>query len=303
MSTHAEISTLAELADGTLPSEQAGDIRAHLAECRSCMAPYVDAVRYRAAWLADSDAFKPDRHVLELARMDRSPEREAARAGVGSPRSRAADRSFRWQPALAVAAVLMVALVLTGRGWFARSPSVGFALPPAVREATEWSSSRGLVLPGGERTADRVQPGLRSGQDVSSPALDREVRSSIADYERGPRRAVVGARLVASLLAVGEIDAARDYAREALEAHPDDVPLLVYAADAHYRSNDLASAEELLRRAVMRAPGDPIASLDLALVLRQQARDDEADELLARVERAKVRALAERARRERAQSR
>jgi hypothetical protein len=39
---------------------EARTVRDHLAECRSCLAAYVDAVRYRAAWLIDPRAFRLD---------------------------------------------------------------------------------------------------------------------------------------------------------------------------------------------------------------------------------------------------
>jgi putative zinc finger protein len=72
--THIELSTLAQCADGTLPEIEARTVREHLAECRSCLAAYVDAVRYRAAWLADSDAFRlegSDRALVGLRRTKR----------------------------------------------------------------------------------------------------------------------------------------------------------------------------------------------------------------------------------------
>src|SRR5262249_60568109 len=65
---HVSSEDIARLAEGTLPPEPAEVILAHLSRCRSCMAAYVEAVRYRAAWLAEPHAFKPPEDVLEHGR-------------------------------------------------------------------------------------------------------------------------------------------------------------------------------------------------------------------------------------------
>jgi len=154
------------------------------------------------------------------------------------------------------------------------------------------------VLPGAENHADRVRVELRAGSTGSSIGLDQEVRRAVQDYERGPRSAEVCARVVAGLLAHGEIDAARDYARESLERHPDAVPLLVFAADASYRANDLAGAETLLRQAARRAPHDPMVALDLGLVLKQLGKGDESRQRLVKAADGRSAPIASRARRE-----
>src|SRR5258708_31437311 len=92
------------------------------------------------------------------------------------------------------------------------APTLGFALPPAVREATEWSSARGLVLPGGERLAGQTLPVLRSGLGESSPSLEREVDSLTTLYEHARHSPELAARVVAALLAANEVPAAGDYA-------------------------------------------------------------------------------------------
>src|SRR5262249_20108791 len=102
MTTHVDLATLAELVDGTLPAAEVSRVRAHLGECRSCMAAYADAVRFRAAWLANPDAFRAEEEAGSLM-----PEGLA-----GSSRS---ARGSRWRPdgkLLSIAAAAAVVLWL-----------------------------------------------------------------------------------------------------------------------------------------------------------------------------------------------
>jgi tetratricopeptide (TPR) repeat protein len=289
MTTHPEPGILAQFAEGTLPTAAADVVRAHLAECRSCMAAYSDAVRYRAAWLADSEAFALEAGMRSVAL---NPGAAAVRAGTHRPPHLILGVSV----ATAAGALAIWASVSTLPE---RAPSLGFPLPPAVRQASELSSARGLVLPGAERLADRLPPERRSGQPSSWPELDGEVRSIVNTYnDSGPRGPEAGTTVVAALLANGEIESATEYAREALRKYPKDVRLLVFAADARYRSGDPSGAETLLRQARRHAPRDPLVALDLALVARQSGHHEEARALLTQVARSRVAPLAARASRE-----
>lgn len=287
MTSHIELATLAELVDGSMPTEASVNARRHLVTCRSCMAAYADAVRYRAAWLADSEAFDVPDDALRLASRHGPPGASPARRHLPGIVSRV----------LRIAAAMVVVAGASVFWLASRTPSLDFELPPAVRQAAEVSSARGLVLPGATVSADRAQDELRSGGFVSSPGLDREVGTLLEEYENAPSPER-GARVLAGLLATGEIHAARAYAGECLNRFPRHVALLVFASDASFRANDLAEAEQRLRRAARLAPGDPVVALDLALVLRQLDREDEARPLLLRVSESRVPSLAARATRE-----
>lgn len=286
MSVHPDPESLAELAEGTLERDAARALREHLAACRPCTAAYVDAVRYRAAWLARPELFA------------RAP--EAARRVLALRRAR---RRERWpHPGRVVAAVaaglviaFAAALTIELAG---RAPMTHLALTPAVLAASERSSSLGLVLPGGERLADRPAPAYRAGFERPRADLEREVDGLVEHYERGDRSPAQAARVIEGLLAIDDLEAARAYAREALRNLPDDVTLLACAAVASYRSNDLAGAEQSLRRAQARAPGDPVVSLDLGLVLRARGSTRESAALLARAARGPSAPVAARAARE-----
>src|SRR5262245_46362235 len=106
---HIELSALAQLADGTLPEGEAQEAREHLGECRSCLAAYVDAVRYRAAWLADTQAFQlegEDRSMLE-------PGRPARRSKVR--RRGGAGKVPRMAIAASMGALLAVFIIIGAR--------------------------------------------------------------------------------------------------------------------------------------------------------------------------------------------
>jgi len=287
VSPHVEAGFLAELADGTLAQADAIQVRKHLAECRSCMAAYADAVRYRAAWLAEPEGFALEKNMRSVAMNPSRVEKSVARR---------ISRRIVWPLAAAAAVVVAVIALIPDR-----SPSLSFSLPPRIREASGWSSATGLVLPGAEQHANDVRPERRSGRTAVSSELEREVQTTIDAYEDSARGPESGARVVAALLATGEVDAASDYSRECLRRRPRDVPLLVFAADAGYRSNNLAGAETLLRRAKEVAPRDPVVTLDLALVLRQSGKRDEARALLGHASRSRVGPIAARAKRELAQ--
>jgi hypothetical protein len=288
MNAHPDLAELAQCADGTLSEADAEHIRRHLAECHSCMAAYADAVRYRAALLVDADAFR-------LNASDRRWIGEVVREPTGAQPGR--PRALRLGAALLGTAAAAVLALVVYRGMNAM-PTLGFQLSPAVQEAVAASSARGLVLPGGEKHADENAPELRSGPPSISLALDREIKATVESYEKGSRGADASARVVAALLAGGEVEAARDYAREGLQRYPHSVPLLVFGADADYRANDIAGAEARLRAAARRAPRDPLVELDLGLVLGRQGHQDEARRLLSRVANSRVAPLAARAARE-----
>ena len=70
---HLSPEEIARLAEGKAPAEATEALLGHLYRCRSCMAAYVEAVRYRAAWLAAPEAFKPPEELVAAAQRVRFP--------------------------------------------------------------------------------------------------------------------------------------------------------------------------------------------------------------------------------------
>jgi tetratricopeptide (TPR) repeat protein len=247
------------VAEGRADEAVAERVAAHLAECRSCMAAYADAVRYRSAWLAAPRAFTPSATMM----------REGA--SVAEPGARRSRVHSQWLvPAVGIA--VLVAAV--GFAVWRLQPSESTVL----RAALERESSRGLVLPGGERGADR-EPQVQRG-----PAVDAELGAAVSHaahrYEAGDRSAAVAYDVAAGYLLIRNLDAARDYAAEGLKAHPDDQSLAILAAVLAYRNSDLERAEGALRDVLRRSPNEPVATLDLAIVMGERGVHDEARALL-----------------------
>src|SRR6185369_11934492 len=104
---HLSPEEIARLAEGQMPPESAEPLLLHLSRCRSCMAAYVEAVRYRAAWLAAPEAFKPPEELVAAGMRVRFPP---------APMGRTSTRAVRWIPA---AVGLLVVAFGTRWAWLA----------------------------------------------------------------------------------------------------------------------------------------------------------------------------------------
>ena len=183
--------------------------------------------------------------------------------------------SRRLAPAIAILALAVAAGFVA---WRLRP-----AEPRALRLALERESSRGLVLPGGERGADHEMPVPRGQATTPDAALDTAVSRASRRYEAGDCSASATYEVAAGLLVTGNIEAARDYINEGLRAHPRDRRLGILAAAVHYRNSDLERAEDVLRGVLQRSPDDALVALDLAIVVAERGAQDQARALLEAV--------------------
>ncbi|HEY3217114.1 MAG TPA: tetratricopeptide repeat protein [Candidatus Eisenbacteria bacterium] len=278
--SHMNVEDLALLAEGRMGQPASLALHDHLSKCRSCMAAYAEAVRYRAAWLAAPEAFRPSRALVDAGLQIPSNRKVGPRDPVAqASRPRRHDRRTRWMVASAGLAACLAAALALGPARFGLRAGAG-ALPPPIRAALETSSARGLVLPRGEAGAVAERPVYRSGGAVS---LSEEVTRAIQAYERGRRTPAQTYTVGAGLLVSGQLDAARDYVEEGLRRYPRDARLLVLAADIAYRTSELGQAEVSLRTALRSRPGDATIVLDLAIVLAERGRREEAERLLRQV--------------------
>lgn len=233
------------------------------------MAAYTDAVRYRAGWLATPEAFEPTPGLIERSL--------AIVGGRGPGRVPLARRGLSWRRvALAGAALGLGLTVLIVVRSDLRTRAESPRLPSPIRLALEDLSGRGLVLPGGEAGAASAGPVLRSGVDQTGRELDAAVREAIARYEAGRRHGAHVYPVAAGLHCAGQTEAARNFVDEGLRSDSNDVRLLVLRADIAYRSSDLTLAERTLRKALAVQRESPAAALDLAIVLAELHRRDEA---------------------------
>lgn len=272
---HVELEELAQLVDGTLEPTRAAAIRAHVAGCPACLAAYEEATRDRAAWLGAPESFSlpPEwerAHADVLRRAD-----DERMTTVVRPLPRARNRS-RWTW---VAAAAGLAAIL----WFGIAPmsrrSEALELPPAIRVAAEQASSRGLVLPGGEAGANANPVAFRNG---GVPDVEPEISSAVARYEQDRDTAALRAACI-GLVVNERLAHARDYIKEGLKHDSKDAVLQLLAAHVAYRESKLDEAAERLRTALELRPRDPVAKLDLGIVLAETGATEEAKRLFESV--------------------
>ena len=243
---HIPIEELARLAEGQLTPETAAEAMPHLARCRSCMAAYADAIRYRAAWLARPDAFEPPDDLMAMAQAVAGPRNAPAR-----PRASASPAPRRWAFASALAGASVLALLLWPRG----------GSTPVLTEDVRVRLSRpgtGLILPGA------VAPAHTEGVVMRGGGSGTETPGAVPETRRGPERDAY--ILAAGRLANDDLHGARLAVERALERSPDHRELLLLRAGIAYRESDLELASELVSRVLDRAPGDPVALADRALL-------------------------------------
>lgn len=250
----------------------------HLARCRSCLAAYADAVRYRTAWLAAPELFT----------------RSGARVGTTLFPARVSPR--RLAPALA-AAGLLVAVGL-GVPWLQERTAPAPVATGAIAALLERASATEMVYPGGERGAAAQVLPYRAGGLENQPATEA-IDALRQRYEAtGAQHLADLYALAAALTAAGRTDLAHDYVQEGRAMAPEHTGFLLLAAVLAQREGNVARADRLLRQAREIAPHDATLMLDHAILLQGSGASAEATSLLRQViRRAPRSALAARAER------
>jgi hypothetical protein len=278
-SAHLSDETLAVLAERGAHGPHDERSLQHLARCRSCLAAYADAVRYRTAWLAAPELF-----LVPGARVV-TPRRAAP---AWTPR--------RLAPVLAAAGLLIV--VGIGAPLMNRRGAPAPAADGPIATLLERASATDLVYPGGERGAAEQPLRYREAgleDRATADAIDELRRRYEAD---GARHLADLYSLSAALTAAGRTDLAHDYVQEGRALAPEHTGFLLLAAVLAHRTGNVERADQLLRQARAIAPHDVTLMLDHAILLQQSGGGAEADALLRQViRRARGSALATRAER------
>lgn len=273
---HLSEETLAVLAERG--AHGVGDERSlqHLARCRSCMAAYADAVRYRTAWLAAPELFAPS-------------------AGAPVPNFAAQPKRRGMGPWPAAAAVLLA--VGLGAPLLNRAKAPAPATGP-IAALLERASATDLVYHGGERGAAAQPQSYRAG-GVENRAADSAIEELRQRYEVNAARSLPDLyALAAALTAAGRTDLAHDYVQEGRALAPEHPGFLLLAAVLANRERDPQRADQLMRQARALAPNDATLMLDHAILLEESGSRAEASALLRQViRRAPGTALASRAER------
>lgn len=258
-SEHLSADTLAELAEDPRAAVDKRHL-AHLAQCRSCMAAYADAVRYRTAWLGSRELFEETEDKPETSRPS----------------------SAKLMKRLPYAAGLIVAIGIGGWLLMPRAPRAPAPVPQPIAALLERASSEDLVLPGGELGAAEVPQPYREGE-----AEDRATREAIevlrTRYESGVRSVEDLYVLSAALVASGRTDLAFDYIQEGHKLDPRHTGFLLLNAVVARRDGRLDPADDLFRRARAIRPADLTLILDHAILLGEMGRATESEDLLREV--------------------
>jgi hypothetical protein len=268
------------------------------------MAAYVEAVRYRAAWLAEPEAFKPPKDVLERARAAVVPAPVDPQASAHRPLGQAkTDR--RLAAAGLLAAACLVAVLVLRPGAPRPGTRVPLPMPVAQALADRTHLGSGLFLPGAESVRTQSAKHLRGraesgvagepGALVTSHVVD-SLRDAYALAKGVRARTRAGYGLATALFARGETTAARDTVEDLLEQSPGDCACRALAAQLEFGRSPHA-AEQHLRSAIAAGCHDDITRIDLAIVEAAQGDSANARETLEQFEH-RDDALGDRARRE-----
>lgn len=199
---------------------------------------------------------------------------------VTSPRRRATPRR-RWVVAaagVATAAALALALVPPAPD---APVELRSALPSELWPVAERISGQWMVVPGFEDVAAQQVPLRRSDalvdrEAVVEPEVDRSTSGAlqVEDYVRG----IVG------LVGEGDYSKARAWATRASRDFDDDPRIVFLDALTAQCVGDFATAVERLEAQCDGGRGTPVLCADLAIVLGQLGRADEARRVLAWLE-------------------
>jgi hypothetical protein len=284
---HVAPEDIARLAEGGSPPEQAEPMLAHFSRCRSCMAAYAEAVRYRAAWLAERKAFEPPGDVLARAR---GAVRHATPARRQWPR-----RLLRLAPTAAAVALMVVLVVRLGRP----PGTTRESLPPPVAQAlAKRTLAGGLFVPGTEAVHVDASDTLRGSADQTVTSnLEDSLLKVYTQAQAGPSRERAGYCFASALTVRGRERDALELVGELLKDDPRNCACMSLAAHLEYQRSRLDRAERQLSTAVAAGCRDDVTRINLAIV--QQALGDTAEARRTFVELAnRVDALGERAREE-----
>ena len=224
---HLSEETLAVLAERGAQGPADERSLQHLTRCRSCLAAYADAVRYRTAWLAAPELFDAS-GAASMPKVAGVPQRRLG---------------FTWPAAAALLLVVGLSVPL-----LIPKPRVPAATGP-IAALLERASATDLVYHGGERGAAAEPLPYRAG-GIESRAADTAIEALRQRYEANAARSLPDLyALAAAFTAAGRTDLAHDYVQEGRALAPEHPGFLLLAAVLANREHDPQRADQLLRQA------------------------------------------------------
>lgn len=282
--SHLTDGDIARLIEGNLNTTESRSVLEHLHSCKRCLETYQDSALYNYLFDSDSPAFATSKEIAE--------------AGLGvMPGVYGAETALKerkrifpaWRPAFRIAAacaVILAAAVIWHRsadrdsGYTLKSTDLA-AIRTALETASQWGP---YVLPEGEHLLDGSGPTYRSGSVPLNDSLKSSFEHLFNIYRSEEASSDVAYFLAAGKYVTGQIDIARDLAAQATDRYPDDQRIAVLEALISYTDGDHDRSITLFRKILEKAPDDPIANLDLAIVLAEKGHTGEARTILEMVE-------------------
>jgi hypothetical protein len=266
--------------DGTLEGDDLGRVREHLVACKECRILVGDSALYLGLWETGGEGFETDAALIDEGKAVAEPG-DVMPASPGRGVADAARRRFIAVGAAAACVIIAAAVLWIGIGRRAERRALDPSLVGPIRRAVGSVSRRGtLVIPGGEFALRGGDDTFRSGYSIFSDTLKTALHSLYKDYVEGEARPEAAEWLIAGNIAAGQRETARDILNDARRRFPARQPLIVLEAIVSYMEGDLDGAEAAMRRAVEADPADPIARLDLAVVLIERGRISDAVPIL-----------------------
>ncbi|MFH1756003.1 MAG: tetratricopeptide repeat protein [Candidatus Latescibacterota bacterium] len=249
---------------------------------------YRDSARDLSLWNADPGIFKPTQDLIDLGKgflpgnvLDRSVEdhgKRPRRWGLVAP------LGLRYATIAMAVVVLLTGTMWLGRSHLGDASSLDAVITNPVAAAIEVVSARGpIVLPGGENSLAEKPQAYRSASGAVNDSLSASLAHLLKMYQGGDTSRDVSYWLVAGLLASGQVDAARDYGRQALVEHPKDNAIVTLVALVAYSASDYDESQRLLDRVIQRDPDNAVALINLGIVLLEEGEAERARRIFEQI--------------------
>lgn len=286
---HLSDNEIARLVEGKHGRGTEDWIWLHLRSCGHCFTAYREAAVYRGLWESDNHAFASTEDLvaagLKVAGEGTSGRaRQGARSRPGHIPRLAGSLRYASAALVAAAAVLFMWLLIGdagGPGQIAVDRSIIAPVKKAVEEVTRRGA---FILPGGEEgiSAENGKH-FRSGYVHLDDSLKRSLGSMFEAYQRGDYSEDLLYWLISGYVAAGQMKTAREIVGHTHKLGVEDSRIAIAEAIISFSFGDNTRSEQLLRKVVRADPGNCAARINLAVVLIEQDKTEEAQKILETV--------------------
>lgn len=287
---HLTDEEIARFIDGAQGPPDRTKVLGHLRSCKRCFEIYQDTAICRGLWSFGRSTFESinERADIEKELVSHGLMSEGTMEGEARSVSRPSYKGRLRYRLIAVCVAVLLAVVL----WISnvdrmRDPRLDPAMLTPVRAAIETASKWGrIVIPGGEESLNGRVTVYRSGSVPLNDSLMISLNYLYETYQQGGPSREVTYWLMAGYVATGQVDAARDLlvSDEERTEYLSDSSIAILEALIAYMDGKYNKSEALFRKILEVEPDNPVAGINLAIVLDEQGDDEEAREILLRIQ-------------------